>query len=526
MNEKGLVYKVLIIFLLAGCVNKAISTKEIIEKNQITLIFEGTPPASHSNVTGAIDASEVEFIDDNFIQYKFAPDPNKKFDTLIINTKRKYVEVRHNYKTLDKLYYLFQNGDTIIFRYHNNSPIATVINRITKQYDVNFDLFIKEKLFPNNYTAFVKFSQPMCFADYSKGYVGAMEKVFNQAVNRFPIEFMKENYLIDSLLLKNLISDNTSKFFKTRSLYQQKIIQLQECLGFYSIKPLLKELGPEDFKIRFRNDKELGWMNSGNILDVKNDSMLYVGYYRDVINWFNYQYLSRKVGRIKSEISINNIPTAGSNLPDYLSLADTINENKLLSTRAKDILLLDNIQSIIENCTIDQAKKAFRKFAYEVNDSALVDYIKHKYFFVDETYDLQLVSTDSKRLTLNELIEKNHGNVIYIDFWSSGCSPCIREIKFSERIKDLYKGKNLIQVNISIEPDQKRWLNACEKYNLKIESYFAKNKFTSKQLENLQINFVPHYLIYNKQGKLVNEFAPRPSDTKLINLLDDYLAEK
>jgi thiol-disulfide isomerase/thioredoxin len=519
----------ILVCLIMACSNNNKQTEKIIENNQITVIFENTPQEWQSGETGCMVLSKIEYIDDNFIQHQFVPDTTKKFDTLIVSTKRKIVEFRHNYKTLDKLSYLFQKGDSAIIRYQNTTPVATVINRETKLYDLNYDLFKREKLTTDGYPAYVKFKQPMSFADYSNGFIGADEKVVNLAKEKFIIEMKQEKELLDSLEQFNLISKNISQYYYTQTLYQQKRIQLQNIVGPHSIKPLYQKLAPEDFNLQLGFDKELGWLHNINILDSQNDSLLYFGYYSDITNWIYYNYLSRKVGRIKSTNYVNNIATVGSNLADYLSLADTIYESNLLSSHSKNILLLKNIQQIIENNSIDEAKKAFKKFENEVKDSVLIKYVQDKYLLgsdtINETNDLQLISTNSERISYNELIKKYAGKVIYIDFWGSYCQPCIKQFKYSSNLKELYREKNLTQVYISAEPDKERWREACKKYNLEHESYFVVNRFTSKQLENMNIKYIPHYLLYGKSGKLVNEFAPRPSEKGLITLLDKYLTE-
>ncbi len=504
-------------------------TEKIIENNQITVIFENIPQEWQSVETGSIVLSEIEYIDDNFIQHQFAPDPTKKFDTLIVNTKRKIVEFRHNYKTLDKLSYLFQKGDSVIIRYQNTTPIATVINRETKVYDLNYDLLKREKLTTDGYLAYVKFKQPLSFADYSNGFIGADEKVINLAKEKFALEMKQEEELLDSLEQLNLISKNISQYYYTQTVYQQKRIQLQNIVGPHSIKPLHQKLAAEDFNLQLGLDKELDWLQYVNILENKNDSLLHFGYHSDIIDWIYYNYLSRKVGRVKSTNYVNNIATAGSNLADYLSLADTIYESDLLSSQSKNILLFKNIQLIIENNSIDEAQKAFNKFKKEVNDSVLIKYVQDKYLLgsniMNETNDLQLVSTNSERISYNELIEKHAGKVVYIDFWGSYCQPCIKQFEYSSSLKKIYREENLAQVYISVEPDKERWREACEKYNLGHESYFVVNRFTSKQLENMNIKYIPHYLLYGKNGELVNKFAPRPSEKELITLLNKYLAE-
>ena len=519
----------IICILVIACTSKKRTILENGIKGCIIIVFDSTPPPYHSNINGRSIATSIEYINDNFIKQSFLPDPTKNFDTLVIFTKRKYLEISHSYKTLDKLSYIFHNGDVVVFHYQNNTPIAIVKNRKTKPYDINFDLFKKESITPNDYPAFVKFSLPMFFTNNSSDFVRATKKAYDQAIERFPYEINQEKLLLDSLQKNDLISKEISIYFKTLSLYEEKVMQLQEAVGFYSIKPLYQNFRSSDFNTHFEYDKEVGYLNVENILDEKNDSLLYFSFYYDVINWFNWNYLSRKVGRIISTNSIDKNVTAGSNLPDFLILADTIAKNKLLSDRAKNILLFENIQNIIENCSVDQSSKAFKKFSTEVKDTSFVNYVRKKYLLNDErctqSNDIQLISTDVKRVNFNELIASHKGYVLYIDFWSSNCSPCINQLKYFSGLKELYRSRKVIQVYISIESDKNRWLNACKKYNLGDESYFVENRFTSKQLEDMNIKYIPHYLLFDGKGKLAYEFAPKPNDKKLIYLLNILLSD-
>ncbi len=527
--------KTKISFVFIGCIlvaacsndNKAIKENSV-ENNQVVLIFENAPSKWKSDETNCMVLSETEYVDDNFIKHLFIPDPLKQFDTLKITTNRNTIEIKHSYRTIDDFSYLFHKGDTAIIHYNDKTPVVNVINRETKTFDLNYDLLKRKELTPNDFPAYVKFRQPMIFADYSNGFVGADEKVFNNAVKMFAVELRKEKNLLDSLKKNDLISDEISNFFKAQLLYRQKNIELQSQIGLYSIKPLYEKLSPEDFNIRIEYNQELGWINGGNILDTQNDSLLYFSYYEDIINWIYFQYLSRKVGRVKSTNYINNIATAGSNLADYLPLADTINENNFLSRHSKNMLLFKNIQNIIENYSIDESKAAFNKFKNEVTDTALINFVEDKYSLnidtVSDFNELLLISTNNKRISYNELINNHKENVVYVDFWGSGCAPCIRQFESSATLKELYRNRNLVQVYISIESDRERWIEASEKYNLGSESYIVANKYTSRQLESMNIKYIPNYLIYDKQGKLVNEFAPRPSEKTLIELLDKYLA--
>ena len=137
-----------------------------------------------------------------------------------------------------------------------------------------------------------------------------------------------------------------------------------------------------------------------------------------------------------------------------------------------------------------------------------------------------LIACSDEKNPNREDLRKDQITVIYLDFWSSGCPPCIKQFEHSNRIKVLYGDKKLVQIYISIEPNRKIWEKACNKYDLKDESYYVGNRFTSKQLEKINIKYFPHYVLYDKNGNLVIESAPRPDNKDLLKLLDKYLAEK
>lgn len=516
--------------LFVACTNKDVTETLEVKSNQITLIFKN-PPSNwrvYRKAGGYTPAQcEIEYIDDHFIPIKLNPDTTQVFDTLVVSTKREIVEFRHDYKGFDKLSYLFQNGDTVLFTYRDKTPTASILNRAFDPIGTNLDLYKKEILTPDDYPAYIKFSNPFFFMEKNYGdFKQEVEKVVNAARDSFPIEANRERMFLDSLKQNNLISQATYSFNVKNTMSRQKTLYLQSLLGNHSNAPLLRTLAIEAFKIPSSLDMEFRGTEE-NMLGSENDSLLYFGFQKDIIDWLYYHYFGRMVGSISSTNYVNNIATAGSSIPNYLELSDTINSSNLLSTATKKVLGFKNIQNIIENFSIDEAKTAFDQFSKNVEDTLLVNYIKRKYMLDEDStmkaFDMRLISTDSEHLLFKELLEKHHGKLIYIDFWQSTCRPCIKELKFSSKLDSLYEEKDFVQIHISSEREYKRWLSACIKYNLEYESYYVENRYTSKELEDMQIQYIPHYILYDKEGNLINKFAPRPSNKQLVQLLDQYI---
>jgi thiol-disulfide isomerase/thioredoxin len=128
----------------------------------------------------------------------------------------------------------------------------------------------------------------------------------------------------------------------------------------------------------------------------------------------------------------------------------------------------------------------------------------------------------------DNLIKELEGKVVYVDVWASWCAPCRKEISHSKKIIKKYENKNLVVIFLSIDGDYKKWEKASTKENIKDYKYNIGfiNMPNSEKLKNLRIRSIPHYLIFNKKGDLVNIDAPNPSEKdKLYRELDKYLAE-
>jgi thiol-disulfide isomerase/thioredoxin len=509
---------------LISCQNNVKHQPDSKKINQITLIFKSTPPPWEVNGGHTPAREAIDYIDDNFIGRTFVPDTLHN-DTLKLKTNRKWVEFRHSYKGFDRLSYIFQNGDSVLFTYRGKNPVVSILNRKTKVNDVNFDLNKKETLYPNDYSSFRKIQSLIFFLRHKN-----IEAEIS--LEKYLQEFNNEKHYLDSLKQNNLISDTIYNFYKTQFIYQYKTVLLKFSLGLNTtnLKNLKnrqkRNLTKEDFNLPVISDKELGQMNYGNVLEPRNDSLMYFGFYNDVINVIQ-SNINRNVGRIESTSYINGIAQGGEMHPDFLSLYDTICKGNLLSPLAIKIWKFQTVQRIIEYNTIDEAEKAFVRFKNEVKDSALINFVKEKYLISDDKvvngYDLQLVNNRSEHLTFNKLLEKHKGKVIYMDFWNSGCPPCIREFEYSGKLNDKYNGKDFVQIFISSEPNKKRWSKTSDKYHLDPESYFVENRFTSHQLENMNIQYVPHYILFNKKGTQIN--VTRPSDKGIYKVIDKYLSE-
>lgn len=116
------------------------------------------------------------------------------------------------------------------------------------------------------------------------------------------------------------------------------------------------------------------------------------------------------------------------------------------------------------------------------------------------------------------------GKVIYIDLWASWCGPCQEETPHLKKIYEQYKNNDHLQI-ISIATFDAK--NRRRRYDI-----MKQDQMTWLQLEDTndtfakayQGNFIPRFIIIDKQGRIVDSDAVRPSEPeKLMAILNSEI---
>uniref|UniRef100_UPI00404A45C3 TlpA family protein disulfide reductase n=1 Tax=Flavobacterium sp. TaxID=239 RepID=UPI00404A45C3 len=76
-------------------------------------------------------------------------------------------------------------------------------------------------------------------------------------------------------------------------------------------------------------------------------------------------------------------------------------------------------------------------------------------------------------------------------------------------------------IQISIDKDYEACERASKLENLSHDenSYIITNWIKSNLYKDFKISTIPRYLLFDKNGKIINENAPRPSDKNLVELI-------
>lgn len=131
--------------------------------------------------------------------------------------------------------------------------------------------------------------------------------------------------------------------------------------------------------------------------------------------------------------------------------------------------------------------------------------------------DLELLTPEGKVAHLSDY----KGKVIYVDLWATWCGPCIQESPKFHELSEKYATDNIAFLAVSTDTDKKSWLSFLKGKESGIPEY---NCTDTKNLnEGWQIKYIPRFLLIDENFKIIDAFAPRPSQPEAIELLDQVL---
>jgi thiol-disulfide isomerase/thioredoxin len=101
---------------------------------------------------------------------------------------------------------------------------------------------------------------------------------------------------------------------------------------------------------------------------------------------------------------------------------------------------------------------------------------------------------------LDAIVAKYKGKVLFVDFWATWCGPCIQANRIITPYKEEMKGTDLVFIYLTGETSPlDRWYAMIP--TLHGEHYRVNNEQWNYWMDNLKIEGIPTYLIFDKQGK-------------------------
>lgn len=296
------------------------------------------------------------------------------------------------------------------------------------------------------------------------------------------------------------ISIESKKYSYKKVLFENKKSRFVDTLsiksGIYTLN-----IGDERIKIYLKNEYELEFNLKGDNLD----SITYSGIGSLQNNYLvQSEILNKKFYKDTSIFNLDRVAFENQ-LKGYGEKLDgLLRKNKVQDT----ILIKDNKNKIA-------SLKRYLNTIYDKKEYVRTVLAKGATAPSFDNFENYNGNTNS--------LEDYKGKYVYIDVWATWCMPCLKEFPALKKIKKQFKNRNIEFVGISIdEPKQYEvWRQIVEKYEIKENQLFMGRDTVFQQA--YRINAIPRFLLIDPVGKIVSGDAPRPSNTKLKEILDKII---
>lgn len=166
------------------------------------------------------------------------------------------------------------------------------------------------------------------------------------------------------------------------------------------------------------------------------------------------------------------------------------------------------------------------KYKEEYGDfSPLENILNEIEYGVETSPDLALIDYESNVSNWEEKKKQWKGKIIYLDFWASWCAPCLRAMPYSKDLKEKLASKEIVFVYLALNDKEDMWRNSAQKNQIIENNFFIKNSKSSEFISNYNINAIPRYMIFDKNGMLIHEDAPGPETKEAFEILSELLKD-
>ncbi len=120
--------------------------------------------------------------------------------------------------------------------------------------------------------------------------------------------------------------------------------------------------------------------------------------------------------------------------------------------------------------------------------------------FSAEALSHELVTLKGSKVAFSEVLNKHKGKTIVIEVWASWCSDCVKAMP---KIKELQAEDPEVKfIFLSMDKNADAWKKGIEQHEIEGEHFWAEEGMKGAFAKSLDVNWIPRYIVVDKDGKI------------------------
>lgn len=188
--------------------------------------------------------------------------------------------------------------------------------------------------------------------------------------------------------------------------------------------------------------------------------------------------------------------------------------SKTFTGAVKDFLSAESVYELLTyGNDLEQAKKELDKYAATSETKEFYESLNKVYSLNAKLApgnmapEFSFPDLNGKMVSLKDF----RGKIVYLDIWASWCGPCRKEIPDAKKLEEEMKGKEVAFLCVSVDANEEPWKKIVKEKEMAGIHLISKGNFDSEICKLYNVRGIPRYVIIDKEGKIVQSDANRPS---------------
>jgi len=138
--------------------------------------------------------------------------------------------------------------------------------------------------------------------------------------------------------------------------------------------------------------------------------------------------------------------------------------------------------------------------------------------FTKDALNSKMTTLDGKQIAFKDILAKYKGKTVVIDVWASWCPDCIKGMPKVHNLQKQFP--KAVYLFLSYDRVDANWKKGIEKYEVRGENYHVGTSMKAGDFaRDIKLDWIPRYMVVDKNGKIALFKAIEADDAKLIETL-------